>query len=108
MSDEGNDQIDPNGPLPLMVSVTQAFSSRMPSQRVQDTITRTEGGSFGDIIQNQAFRVVAFRALMRDYPSRDITSLWMHAYDVEVAVVEPDPTNGSVPTPSLPSVGSGG
>jgi hypothetical protein len=94
---------DDNQPLPGLVTVTQAFSSRMPSQRVQDAVTRIEGGSFGDIIQSQPFRIVAFRALMRDFPGRDTTSLWMHAYDVEVEVRESDPTNGSSPTPGPPS-----
>jgi hypothetical protein len=87
-------------PLPTLVSVTQAFASRMPTQRVQDTVTRAEGGSFGDIIQAQPFRVVAFRALLKDFPGRDPTSVWMHAYDVEVEVVEPNPTNGDSPTPA--------
>lgn len=99
--------VDANAPLPDYVVVSQAFTTRMPTQRVQDAITRIEGGSFGDLIAAQPFRVVAFRALMRDYPGRDLTSLWMHSYDVETQITEPDPTNGSVPMPSLPSVGSG-
>jgi hypothetical protein len=94
-------------PLPTVVQVTQAFSSRMPTQRVQDTVTRAEGGAFGELIQTQPFRIVAFRALLRDFPDRDPTSLWLHAYDVEVEVVEPDPTNGSSPTPAPPSVATG-
>jgi hypothetical protein len=101
-------EADANEPLPGFVSVTQAFTSRMPTQRVQDTITRIEGGTFGDLIQAQPFRVVAFRALLRDFPGRDETSLWMHSYDVEVEINEPDPTNGNAPTPPLSSVGSGG
>jgi hypothetical protein len=28
---------------------------------------------------------------MRDHPDRDVTSLWLHAYDVEVDVGEADP-----------------
>ena len=90
---------DPDAPLPTLVSVTQAFASRMPTQRVQDTITRAEGGSFGDIIQAQPFRVVAFRALLKQFPDRDAASMWLFSYDVEVEVVDVDPTNGSSPTP---------
>jgi hypothetical protein len=97
---------DPDA-LPGVVTVTQAFSTRMPTQRVQDTITRAEGGTFGQLIQTQPFRVVAFRALLRDFPDRDPTSLWLHAYDVEVEVAEPDPTNGNSPTPAPPSVVTG-
>jgi len=94
-------------PLPTLVTVTQAFSSRMPSQRVQDTVTRIEGGSFGDLIQAQPFRVIAFRKLMADFPGRDTTSLWAHAYDVEVEVKDVDPTSNGSPTPAAPSSGTG-
>jgi hypothetical protein len=52
-------------------------------------------------------RVVAFRALLRDYPDRDVSSLWLHSYDVEVEIVEPNPTNGNLPTLAPPSGGSG-
>jgi hypothetical protein len=89
--------------LPTTVKVSQAFTQRMPTQRLQDTITRIEGGTMGEVLQNQPFRVVAFRALMRDCPERDPENLWMHAYDVEVEISEPDPTNGSGPTPSQAS-----
>ncbi|HEV7535580.1 MAG TPA: hypothetical protein VGP90_08095 [Acidimicrobiia bacterium] len=89
--------------LPTLVRVSQAFSQRLPTQRVQDTLTRLEGGTMGELLQTQPFRVVAFRALLRDHPDRDPTSLWLHAYDVEVEVVEADPTNGSSPTPAPPS-----
>jgi len=94
--------------LPTLVTVTQAFSARMPSQRVQDAVTRIEGGTFGDIIQAQPFRIVAFRRLMADHPERDITSLWAHAYDVEVEVKEADPTQNGSPMPVQPSAGTGG
>ena len=100
MTDEGQD-IDA---LPLMVSCTQSFIARLPSQRVIDLLSKLEPDQrFAELIESQPPRIIAFRALMRDYPNRDMTSLWMHAYDVEVAVVEPDPTNGSVPTLSPPS-----
>lgn len=87
---------DELGPLPDVVTVTQAFMARAPTQRVQDALTRIEGGNFGDLIQAQPFRVTAFRALLRDNPGRDLNSLWLHAYDVEVEITEVDPTaNGN-------------
>jgi hypothetical protein len=93
------------GPLPELVQCTQAFIARLPSQRVIDLLKRLEPGTkFGDLMEDQPPRMIAFRALLRDYPQRDPTSLWMHAYDVEVGILDVDPTNGSVPTPSLPSV----
>ena len=90
---------DPNAPLPNLVVVTQEFSARLPTQRVVDTMARAEPGSnFADIAQAQPFRIVAFRALLRDYPGRDPSSLWQHSYDVECQVVEANPTNGRSPT----------
>ena len=94
-------------PLPTLVSVTQAFSSRLPSQRVLDLIDKLEGIGFADLVQTQPFRIVAFRALMRDYPNRDHASLWLHAYEVEVEVNEENFTNGKLPTSVLGSAGSG-
>jgi hypothetical protein len=89
--------------LPTTVTVTLAFAERMPTQRVIDAVTRVEGGRFGDVIGNQPFRVVAFRALLRDYPGRDLASLWLHAYDVEVEVEGVDPTSGGSPMLAPPS-----
>ena len=93
--------------LPVLVTVSQAFSSRLPSQRVLDLIDKYEGIGFSDLVQTQPFRIVAFRALMRDYPERDTSSLWMHAYDVEVEITEENPTNGKLPTPAPGSAVSG-
>jgi hypothetical protein len=93
--------------LPALVTVSQAFAARMPTQRVIDTVERAEAATFADIIARQPFRVVAFRALMRDHPDRDVTSLWLAAYDVEVAITEPDPTNGVSPTPGPLSATTG-
>jgi hypothetical protein len=90
--------------LPEVVHVTQAFASRAPTQRVIDTVTREARAPFGDIAQAQPFRLTAFRALLRDFPSYDTSALWNHAYDVEVAIDEVDPTNGSSPTTGPPSV----
>jgi hypothetical protein len=84
-------------PLPTLVHVSQAFSARLPSQRVLDMVTKIEGIDFAALATSAPFRLVAFRALLRDYPSRDPTSLWMHAYDVEVEVTDANPTNGSSP-----------
>jgi hypothetical protein len=80
------------GPLPDEVAVTKAFSERLPSQRVIDVATKAESTDFQSLVSFQPFRIIAFRALLRDFPLRDPTSLWMHAYDVEVVVSEPDPT----------------
>jgi len=93
------------GPLPDTVYASQAFIARLPSQRVIDMLARLEPDQkFGELIENQPPRMLAFRVLLRDYPRRDPTSLWMHAYDVEVAISEPDPTNGKSSTAWPPSV----
>lgn len=89
--------------LPNLVAVTQAFSGRLPSQRVLDLIDKLEGVGFAQLVSTQPFRIVAFRALLRDYPGRDESSLWLHAYDVEVEVIDADPTNGKSTMPALDS-----
>jgi hypothetical protein len=94
-------------PLPTLVRVTQAFTSRLPSQRVLDLVTRIEGIDFAALATAAPFRIVAFRALLRDFPERDPTSLWMHAYDVEVEVEDANPMNGSSPTLGLDSAVTG-
>jgi hypothetical protein len=92
---------DATQPLPTMVTVSQAFAQRVPTQRVIDLLARLEPDrTFGDLAGVQPFRLVAFRVLLRDFPERDETSLWLHSYDVEVEVGDVDPTNGSVPTTS--------
>jgi hypothetical protein len=100
--------ISADEPLPTLVRVSQAFSARLPSQRTLDLITKMEGVDFAALAQNAPFRIVAFRALMRDYPERDPTSLWLHAYDVEVEVEDANPMNGSSPTPGPISAATGG
>jgi hypothetical protein len=95
---------DDLGPLPDTVTVTQSFIARLPSQRILDLLAKLEPGvKFGELAENQPPRLIAFRALLRDHPGRDPASLWLAAYDVEVALVEVDPTNGSTPTLSPPS-----
>jgi hypothetical protein len=85
--------------LPTVLSVPQSFTNRLPSQRLIDLLGRIEMDvPFPELAGGQPFRLIAFRKLLADYPDRDPTSLWMHAYDVEVDVVEADPTNGSGPT----------
>jgi hypothetical protein len=87
-------------PLPSLVKVTQSFVARLPSQRLLDELRHFEPNlNFAELAENQPFRIVAFRALMRDHPQYDTTALWMHAYDVEVDIVEADPTNGKQQTP---------
>ena len=98
---------DLSQPLPTLIRVTEAFASRLPSQRVIDALGKAEPGDFGALMQAQPFRVVAFRALLRDFPERDTTSLWLHAYDVEVEMEPANPTNGKLPTPAPDSVDTG-
>jgi hypothetical protein len=93
--------------LPTLLVVDEAFMKRLPAQVVVDAITRHEKTAFGEIAQNQAFRLHAFRALIRDYPGRDLTSLWLHSYYCELQVIEEDPTNGSSPTAWPPSAATG-
>lgn len=97
---------DANVPLPLEVNVTQSFASRLPSQRVLDTLAKL-GVALEDT-QAQPFRLVAFRALLRDYPNRDASSMWAHSYDVEVGVADADPTNGksTMPAPTFSDTGA--
>jgi hypothetical protein len=98
---------DPTVALPDTVYCTQSFMARLPAQRMIDLLGRLEPGvKFGELMESQPPRITAFRALLRQFPERDATSLWMHAYDVEVALVDEDPTNGKSPTPSPPSVPS--
>jgi len=81
-------------PLPTLVKVSQSFVQRLPSQRLLDEIRHCEpAATFGELAETQPFR-----ALVRDFPGRDMTSLWLHAYDVEVDVSEADPTNGKPAT----------
>jgi hypothetical protein len=100
---------DPDRPLPDLIQASQAFVARLPSQRVIDLLARLEPGvKFGELIEAQPPRMIAFRALLRDYPTRDPASLWLHAYDVEVALVEVDPflDNGQKPWQSSASTTS--
>jgi hypothetical protein len=91
-------------PLPLVVTASESFARRLPTQRVIDAVEHAEpGATFAELIQRQPMRLTAFRALLRDYPGHDVTSLWMHSYDVEVEVVSVDPTNGTSPTLAPPS-----
>ena len=89
-------------PLPLLVTVADAFNRRIPTQRFLDTLAKVEQLPFNVIAETQPFRLVAFRALIRDYPDRDPASLWLHAYDVEVEVTPADPTSGDDMTTSPP------
>jgi hypothetical protein len=108
MTDTENTQPDEaTEALPYLVTVSLAFSSRVPTQRILDMLEKMEGGNFGELAQRQPFRIVAFRALLRDYPRRDPSSLWMHAYDVEVEVQDENPTNGKLPTHALGSAAFG-
>jgi len=96
--------------LPDVVHATQAFATRMPSQRVVDMITRTEGINAGDLMTEQPMRVIAFRALVRDFPGYDLAALWLHSYDVEVEIEATDPTspNGTTPVPPSAAIGASG
>jgi hypothetical protein len=98
---------EPADALPTVVHVTQAFSARLPTQRFLDELAHLDPTPFGDLASQQPFRLIAYRALLRDYPARDRLSLWMHAYDVEVELEVADPTSGGSPMPWLPSAGIG-
>jgi hypothetical protein len=94
--------------LPAVIAVTQAFTTRLPSQRLIDDLAKLEPDRpFPELAQSQPFRIIAYRKLLADNPDRDRTSLWLHAYDVEVDVVEADPTNGSGRTLTLPFAPTG-
>jgi hypothetical protein len=96
------------GPLPDMIEVTQSFIARLPSQRIIDLLKRLEPDmKFGELMEDQPPRMIAFRALLRDHPRRDPASLWLHAYDVEVAIAPADPfsPNGQTASPaSAPTI----
>ena len=97
--------------LPAAVQVTAEFMARIPSQRVLDVLEKVEPGTgeaFGLTLQAQPTRVVAFRALLRDFPDYDAGALWLHAYDVEVELQAGNPTNGTLPTPAPGSAVSTG
>ena len=95
-------------PLPTLLTVTGAFTRRLPTQRLLDTLAHAEPGApFGELAQTQPFRIIAFRALVRDYPDRDPTSLWLHAYDCEVDVAEDDPFDVTSLVRSPPFVPTG-
>jgi hypothetical protein len=95
-------------PLPASIAVSESFTKRLPSQRLIDQLAHMEPGvPFPELAQHQPFRLIAFRALLRDYPGHDETSLWLHAYDVEVDIIESDPFSSNGTTPSLPSVPTG-
>ena len=95
-------------PLPTVVTVSNDFMTRLPAQRFMDELARLEPGiNFAELSTQMPFRLTAFRALVRDFPGYDPTALWLHSYDVEVAVVEPDPFNGKSPTPGPPFAATG-
>jgi hypothetical protein len=94
---------DPNTPLPTEMSATLSFVKRIPSQRMLDGLAHLDSTPFGELQDQMPSRVLAFRLLVRDFPSRDLASLWMHAYDVEVELVDSDPTSALGQMPSLPS-----
>ena len=94
--------------LPTVIQVTNAFTTRLPSQRLIDQLARLEVDvPFPELAQAQPFRLIAFRKLLATFPDYDQRALWMHSYDVEVEVVEADPftLNGLTLTP--PSVPTG-
>jgi hypothetical protein len=109
MTDLTTTDSTPNGsdlgqPLPDEVTATLAFVKRLPSQRVIDQLSKLESGtSFAELSEQQPSRVLAFRVLLRMFPLRDIPSMWMHAYDVEVILEDVDPTSAVALTALPPS-----
>jgi hypothetical protein len=94
-------------PLPTVLPVSEAFARRIPSPRLQRTIREVEGRPFGEVMAEDPFRVSVFRMLHERFPDFDLTALWLHSFDVEAEVEEPNPTNGSSPTAGPPSATTG-
>jgi hypothetical protein len=94
---------DPSIPLPVEVAVTLAFVKRLPTQRLLDSLAHIDPTPFGELQEQRPSQVLAFRWLVREFPGRDFGSLWMHAYDVEIEIVDSDPTSALGQMPSLPS-----
>src|SRR5215467_13539816 len=94
---------DPTAPLPTEIEVTLAFVKRLPTQRLLDSLAHIDPTPFGELQEQRPSQVLAFRTLVRDFPNRDHGSLWLHAYDVEIEIVDVDPTLALGQMPSLPS-----
>jgi hypothetical protein len=92
------------GPLPEVVKVTAETAARLPSQRVLDILARIEPTPITELMANSMSRVLAFRVLMRDHPTRDPASLWAASYDIEVEFETADPTSAVAPATWPPSV----
>jgi hypothetical protein len=92
-------------PLPEVVTATmaelEAFARRLPSARISDQLDKL-GTSFTELCTTDAGkeRYAAWRLLLRDWPDRDATSLWLHSWFVEIEVTELDPTERGSPTAS--------
>jgi hypothetical protein len=93
--------------LPVVVAVSDAFARRIPSPRLQRVVRDVEGRPFQEVMAEDPFRVAVFRLLHEQFPDFDLTALWLHSFDVEAEVVEPNPTNGASPTPAPPSATTG-
>lgn len=99
---------DADIPLPEVVTCTlaelEAFGRRLPSAQISDQLERL-GTSFGELCATDTGkeRYAAFRLLLRDWPGRDVTSLWLHSWYVEIEVTGLDPTGTASPTESPPS-----
>ena len=95
--------------LPLLVECStmelEALASRLPSPRITDLLLKLPGGgTWSEVMASDTGKSWYFnwRLLMRDYPERDETSLWLHAYDVEIHIRTVDPTESRSPTESQP------
>jgi len=93
--------------LPLVIRISDAMARRIPSPRLQKTVREVEGRPFQEVMAEDPFRVTVFRLLHEQFPDFDLTALWLHSFDVEAEVEEPNPTNGSSPTPAPPSATTG-
>jgi hypothetical protein len=95
-------------PLPEVMTCTmaalEAMGRRIPSPRLTESLKRI-GITYGELMNDDAgrMRYAAFRLLLRDYPDRDLTSLWLHSYFVEIEVTEVDPSLLAGTTTSPPS-----
>jgi hypothetical protein len=94
---------DLSTPLPTEMQATLSFVKRLPTQRLLDSLAHYDSTPYGELQEQMPSRVLAFRLLVREYPNRDLGSLWQHAYDVEIEIVDSDPTSALGQMPSLPS-----
>jgi hypothetical protein len=95
--------------LPTVLHTTlaemQSIGLRVPSEEMYDLLERVGAPPLNELMaaDRTKARYMAFRILVRNYPLRDPTSLWMHAHFCELEIAPPDPTEMASMTASPPS-----